>query len=218
MTQNLKLKRQNVIFLLVFLKIALVFAQGDSLKKIVIIDPGHGGIDSGAIGFGIQEKNITLAIAKEVLKLNRDLWNDHLELYLTRYSDTLVSLPDRSRLAKTLHANAFTSIHCNASSSAAKGIEVFTSNKSGGYDESSCHLASHILKTYHERLGFHSRGVKRANLAVLRQASDAFPAVLIEVGFITRKEEATYFSNPKHITAIALALLEGLYNYLNPKL
>lgn len=218
MKKNLKSCLKNVSFLLIFMFWCLSFSQNINSKPVVVIDPGHGGLDSGAIGFGIQEKTITLAIAQQLLRLNQTLFENQFEMYLTRYGDTLVSLTDRSRLAKTLDTDVFISIHCNASSSAAKGIEVFIPIESKGYDTSSWHLASHILKTYHERLGFYSRGVKRGNFAVLRQASDAFPAVLVEVGFMTRKEEAAYFSNPKHLSAIALALLEGLNHHLNLKL
>ena len=79
-------------------------------KPVVIIDPGHGGPDSGAIGTnGILEKDVILAIAKKCLQLNRTLFQDSLEIYLTRYTDTLVSLGTRARLAKALGADAFVS-------------------------------------------------------------------------------------------------------------
>ena len=79
-------------------------------KPLIVIDPGHGGIDSGAIGVnGIYEKDVVLNIAKAILKLNKSLFDNELDIYLTRYNDTLISLSDRSQLVKNLKANVFVS-------------------------------------------------------------------------------------------------------------
>ena len=73
-------------------------------KQIIVIDPGHGGKDSGAVGInGIQEKNIVLKIAKQIIELNETAFKDNFEIYLTRYKDTLISLGDRTKLAKSLN-------------------------------------------------------------------------------------------------------------------
>lgn len=110
---------KNVSFMILLLKMCLVFGQ----KKVVVIDPGHGGIYSGAIGINcLQEKDVVLKVAKEVLKLNKMLFDNELDIYLTRYTDSLISLSDRSRLAKSLKADVFVSLHCNASQNASKGI------------------------------------------------------------------------------------------------
>lgn len=80
---------KNVSFWILLLKICFVFGQ----KKVIIIDPGHGGNDSGAIGInGTYEKDVVLKIAKEILKLNKSLFDSELDIYLTRYKDTLISL------------------------------------------------------------------------------------------------------------------------------
>ena len=72
---------------------------------------------------------MVIDIAKEVVRLSRELFNDSLEIYLTRYSDTLISLGDRTKLAKALKADVFVSIHCNqAIRQAAQGIEVYVKN------------------------------------------------------------------------------------------
>lgn len=218
MTQILKSKAQNVIFLLVLLKMGLMFGQSETVKKIVVIDPGHGGIDSGAIGFGIQEKDITLSIAKEVLRLNKTLFENEVEIYLTRSTDTLIALSERSHLAKALRADVFISIHCNAAYQNARGIEVFIPNGSDALLFSSFELASHIAMIYQDKLGFESRGIKSANFAVLRNASRFYPAILLEVGFMSHRDEALYFSSSQNITALALGLLEGLYKHQNLKL
>jgi N-acetylmuramoyl-L-alanine amidase len=108
-TQNLKMKTRpkNVIFLLLLLKMCFIFGQPGTLKKILVIDVGHGGKDAGAIGInGIMEKDVVLQLANEILKLNEG--QNNLEIYLTRYSDSLISLSDRTKLARALKADVFT--------------------------------------------------------------------------------------------------------------
>ena len=103
----------------------IVFGQELSAQKRIIIDVGHGGKDTGAIGVnGIQEKDVVMDIANAILKLNNEL-EKPLDIYLTRYSDTLISLSDRSRLAKNLKADVFVSLHCNASHKNSRGMEVY---------------------------------------------------------------------------------------------
>ncbi|SHI54029.1 N-acetylmuramoyl-L-alanine amidase [Arenibacter nanhaiticus] len=91
------------------------FAIGQEKNgPIIILDPGHGGLDYGAVGVnGVREKDIVLAVGKEVLRLNKELYGNQLNIYLTRYSDTLIWLGHRAKLAKALRANLFVSIHCN---------------------------------------------------------------------------------------------------------
>jgi len=95
----------------------------------VIIDPGHGGHDTGAVGpGGTQEKAVALAIS---LKLKAALEKQGLEVMLTRDDDTFVRLEDRSRFANGHHGDLFISIHCNAApSSKLRGIETYTLNTS----------------------------------------------------------------------------------------
>ncbi|WP_299780539.1 N-acetylmuramoyl-L-alanine amidase [uncultured Formosa sp.] len=215
MIKTLKSIIKNVCFLLILLKIGLLSAQPYPSKKIVVIDPGHGGIDPGAIGLHNSEKDITLHIALELIKWNSILLKKELDIYLTRYSDTLISLSDRSLIAKKLKAEIFISIHCNASYRNAKGIEVFITKRKDVYHAASYHLAQSILEEFQYNLNFISRGHKTANFQVLSQSIGYYPAILIETGFITHKDEALYFSRAHHIKALALAILMGLKTHLN---
>ncbi|MGO1585600.1 MAG: N-acetylmuramoyl-L-alanine amidase family protein, partial [Mesonia sp.] len=87
--------------------------QIESNSVIIVIDPGHGGTDTGAVGSNdIQEKNVVLKVAKEIEKLNKYLFQNRFEIYLTRYIDTLISLRDRTKLARKLKADLFISLHC----------------------------------------------------------------------------------------------------------
>ncbi|MCC6335111.1 MAG: N-acetylmuramoyl-L-alanine amidase [Myxococcales bacterium] len=108
----------------------LTLAQQLGLKvKRVIVDAGHGGHDTGAIGTkGPREKDVSLAIAK---KLGEKLEALGLEVVLTRDDDTFVKLEDRTRFANREKGDLFISIHCNAAPSAKlRGIETYSLNTS----------------------------------------------------------------------------------------
>jgi len=101
---------------------------GGNHKKIIVIDAGHGGRDSGAIGYKRKrEKNIVLQIARKVYKKLKALG---YKVYLTRSGDYFIPLKNRTKLANRVKANLFISIHANAAPSkrrylSMKGIETF---------------------------------------------------------------------------------------------
>jgi N-acetylmuramoyl-L-alanine amidase len=215
MKTNLKMKLKNVVFLLVMLKMCLLFGQNLDARKRIIIDVGHGGKDSGAIGInGIQEKDVVLNIAKEIIRLNKTIFDDKLDIYLTRYCDTFIALSDRSRLAKALTADVFVSLHCNASPKYSKGIEVYVHNSEKLHIKESIALGLSVINESYSKLGFEKRGVKFADFQLLREMTNFCPTILVELGFVTNKDEADYFLKPSNIRAMALAILEGIYNYL----
>ena len=180
-------------------------------KTTVLLDPGHGGNDSGAIGVnGAFEKDIVLSIAKEAVRLNSELYRDTLEIYLTRYSDTLISLGHRTQLAKGLKADVFVSIHCNqAGRKTAQGIEVYVYDENG----QSLELAQRFALQLSQKLGFKNRGVKLANFQVLRETEGYCPSILLELGFLSNREEEEHNSKKTSITAYALLILETLISY-----
>ncbi len=207
-----RLKLKNVCFIILLLKMCLIFSQ----NKVIVIDVGHGGKDTGAIGInGIKEKGVVLDIALEILRLNRTILNNEFDIFLTRYKDTLISLSDRSRLTKTLNGDVFVSLHCNASSTYSKGIEVYLHNSDNLNTKESISLGLAVLNESTLKLGFKKRGVKFANFQVLREASPFCPAILVETGFVTNAVEADYFLKSKNIRAMALAVLLGIINFLN---
>lgn len=108
----------------------LSLAQQLGLKvKRVIIDAGHGGHDTGAIGpTGVREKDVALAV---VLKLKEKLEAQGLEVVLTRDDDTFIALEERTRIANREHGDLFISIHCNAApAKTLRGVETYTLNTS----------------------------------------------------------------------------------------
>ncbi len=97
-------------------------------RKIVVIDPGHGGHDPGAIGpTGLREKDVTLRIAKELKKILEEKYN--LRVYLTRTDDRYLELKERTRIANRKMADLFVSIHANASPRrSTSGVETYLLN------------------------------------------------------------------------------------------
>ena len=204
---------KNVSFVFLLLQLCIIFGQEMSAQKRIIIDVGHGGKDAGAIGINkIQEKDIVLDIANAILKLNKELGKP-LDIYLTRYKDTLISLSDRIRLAKILKADLFVSLHCNHSDNPnARGIEVYASKKQAKYSKESVFVGYQIEKMLCTAIGYESRGVKFANFQVLRETVGFCPSVLLELGFLSNKDEGTYISNATNIQFAANAILLSIQN------
>ncbi|WP_310991236.1 N-acetylmuramoyl-L-alanine amidase family protein [Aequorivita marina] len=202
---------KNVSFVFLLLKMCFIFGQEIGAEKRIVIDVGHGGKDSGAIGInGIQEKDVVLDIANAILKLNNDL-DKPLDIYLTRYSDTLISLSDRTKLAKSLKADLFVSLHCNHSDNPnARGVEVYVSNKQSIYQDNSVWLAFRMQVALNTKLGFESRGVKFGDFQVLRETVDYCLSVLLELGFLSNWDESQYHLETESCLVLALAILGNL--------
>jgi len=201
------------MLILLFLKMyPNCFGQSGYNSAIVILDPGHGGLDSGAVGaHGGHEKSIVFQVAKEMVRLNQEIYGRPLEIYLSRYSDTLISLDDRIRLTRTLHPRVFVSIHCNqAPSAGAQGVEVFVPRGKGKFSKESMSLATEIGQNLNQYLGMRFRGVKAANFQVLRGTVPICPSVLVELGFLSNGVEADHMKKVESLTGFALALLNTL--------
>lgn len=205
----------RLLFYLSFLMPSLQVIGQEKLteNKVVVIDPGHGGIDSGAVGInGIEEKAIVLSIAKNIVEINNTVPNSKIDIYLTRYSDTLISLSDRTRLAIGIKADLFISLHCNQSENPnANGVEVFAPKQKGQHSNQSVFLAYIIEKALTTFIGIKSRGVKFENFQVLREMVDCCPAVLVEFGFLSQTDEAIYLSKEESQNAIALVIFQFIY-------
>jgi N-acetylmuramoyl-L-alanine amidase len=201
------------LFLIVILSVAFpALAQIDPNKKItIVIDPGHGGKDSGAIGYyDLKEKDITLKLALEILNLNSK--QNLLEIYLTRTTDTLISLYDRSKLAIALKPDLFISLHLNHSLNAsATGMEVFVARTQLTVNlKESIFIANEIHNALTSTLGFKSRGVKFADFQVLRETIQFVPSMLVEFCFISNQDEAQYLSENSNLRALAFSILNSL--------
>lgn len=202
---------KNVSFVILLLKMCIIFGQEMAAQKRIVIDVGHGGKDSGAIGVnGIKEKDVVLDIALEILRLNEKS-NTPMDIYLTRYSDTLISLSDRTKLAKALNADVFISLHCNHSHNPnARGIEVYVGKTESEYSKESIWFAYQLQNQIKKQLGFESRGVKFADFQVLRETVACCPSMLLEMGFLSNSDERNYYQNLESIKILTFII----WNYL----
>lgn len=176
-------------------------------KPIVVLDAGHGGKDSGAVGNGLAEKNIVLSIGLRVGKLLEDAGFD---VRYTRKTDTFVSLSERARLANAWDAALFVSLHVNsAANNTALGFESFVYNGTISAKTSEYQTKIHrkIAEVFKES-GSVDRGQKRANFAVLRETK--MPAILIEYGFVNNPNEAALLRDEAFIERLARATAEGI--------
>lgn len=207
---------KNVSFVFLLLQLCIIFGQEPTAQKRIVIDVGHGGKDSGAIGInGIQEKDVVLNIANAILKLNKEL-DKPLDIYLTRYSDTFISLSDRTKLAKALKADLFLSLHCNHSDNPnARGVEVYVADAISEYSYDATLFAFQVQDALNKGLGFESRGVKFANFQVLLETLEFMPSVLIELGFLSNTDESDYLLKLESLTSLALVILECLIKKLS---
>lgn len=184
----------------------------DKYDKIVVLDAGHGGYDSGAAANGLYEKDLNLDI---VLKIKDLIEADGtIKAYLTRDTDTYITLQYRSDFGNEIDC-PFVSVHINSggTSTAANGVEVYW--QYANEDENgltSYELASAIYDNMIEYLGANERGVKTSDLHVLREADN--PAALIEVGFITNSTEAAKMSTDSYRSLAAQAIFDALIEVL----
>ena len=198
---------KTILLMCLFSVFITVYGQE---KQIIIVDPGHGGTDSGAVGINdLKEKDLTLKIAQAIIYYNRTLLNHHYDIYLTRYGDTLISLGHRTKLAKVLNPKIFVSLHCNhADDPKATGLEVYIYN--GPILEQGLTMAKIMDGHLQKQLGYRSRGVKRANFQVLRDNRDVCPTLLLELGFLSNKDEAEHLEEKEKIMALGLAILMAI--------
>lgn len=175
----------------------------------VVIDPGHGGPDPGAVGIrGLRETDVVLDVSLQVARL---LQARGVNVVMTRTSDVDVDLPPRVALANRVGADVFVSIHANALSMArpdVNGVETFYF--SGGQ---SLRLARALqAQMMSVSPGSPDRGVKAGRFFVIRRT--VMPASLVEMGFVTGALDAPRLADPSHRRRLAMALATGILQFL----
>ena len=166
-----------------------------SLIKIMI-DPGHGGTDSGAIGNPIIEKDFNLLIANKVISKLKEY---DCTVFYTRNSDKYVSLDERVKLSNNNKCDCFISIHCNSSVKIATGFESFSYTGTSSLQNN---VHSEIIKV----IGLKDRGKKKANFYVLKHTKAK--AILLELGFIINKNDCDVLNSK--IDLIVNAIVQGI--------
>lgn len=178
--------------------------RNPNTRVSVVIDPGHGGSDPGAVGVGgIREKDVVISISRQVAQI---LEQNGVQVVMTRTDDRTIDLEPRVALANRLGGTVFVSIHANAAHRAgATGVETF-------YYQSGYSLASYIQNSILSSLRMQNRGVKQARFYVLRNT--AMPSALVEVGFLTNVNDARILADPSQRSRIANAIAQGILQYL----
>lgn len=181
-------------------------------KYTILIDPGHGGNDKGTIASDKTtfEKDITLKIGTLVAqKLTKQ---DDVQVIVSRNEDKYVSLADRAKLANDQGVDMFISIHLNGQTGGtdAFGLETYYSKEK---NDSSEEIAKQIQKTVTSYIDVRDRGVKSERFQVLLQSN--MPAVLIECGFLTNKEECKKLQDATYQESLAEGIAQGILTYLD---
>ena len=222
-------------------------------KYIVVIDPGHGGKDPGAIGInGTFEKDINLLFAKIIRSV---LSSTYIKVKLTRTDDRYLYLRERINFAEKSKADLFISIHADASKNRkASGFSIFSlsdkasdneakklaqrENKSdfiGGLKirhsdplikdnlikifqrqtmNESSKVANFVIKNI-KKLSIKNRGHRNAGFVVLKSLTT--PSVLVELGFITNKNEEKLLNDKRYLIKISKIISLSIFNYFNQR-
>ncbi|MBW4562997.1 MAG: N-acetylmuramoyl-L-alanine amidase [Mojavia pulchra JT2-VF2] len=178
-------------------------------RLVVLIDPGHGGKDPGAIGIGgVREKDIILPISRRIAEV---LQQNGVQVMLTRNSDYFVSLQGRVDMAERANADVFVSIHANSAGAGrpdVSGLETY-------YYDSGLGLARAVHNNILQGVNVRDRGVRRARFYVLRKSS--MPSILVEAGYLTGREDVAKLRSSNYQNQMADAIARGILQYLKKR-
>lgn len=181
-------------------------------EPLIVLDPGHGGVDDGCVESGMKEKNINFRIA---LLVKRNLEEKGFRVLLTREKDDYISKEERAEFANRMGADAFISIHQNTFEDAeVSGLETW-------YDGSKPeHGSGRLAKLIHEKTLL-STGTKERELygdADFHVTSNTqMASCLIETGFLSNEEERGNLNDPAYQEKIAEGITEGVDLFFHPK-
>lgn len=173
----------------------------------IVVDPGHGGKDPGAISpLGIQEKDINLQVAR---RLAAELGRLGFKVIMTRDTDMFLELEERAAIANQNHADLFVSIHSDSSPSRSlNGYTVYTARSAGNR----ARWAARTIADAMASTGLESNGIRQADYRVLVNTN--CPAVLVELGYLSNHYEAARLQDPYMQQRLARAIAEGLARYM----
>ncbi len=173
--------------------------------KSVVLDPGHGGNDPGAMRNDIMEKNLTLGIINELRHL---LKSHNVSVVSTRINDDFVSLLDRVKLTNLINPDLFVSVHINSLDRDCdiQGIETYYCK------DDSEDLAKTIHSNLLSNLATPNRQIRKAKFYVIKNTQ--IPSILAEVGFITSVDERSKLQSSEYQKLIAKSLALGIIKYL----
>ncbi len=200
-----------VSLLALWLKPETMSFNSSDMEFIVVVDPGHGSIDTGTSHGDIYEKDINLKIGK---LLDRELKKVNIRSIMTRTEDKLY-LDSRSKdiqyrpgVAEENQADLFISIHANNfPSSQPSGSQIFYKPGSSASKKLAEYIKTKLVKLRSQN----DRSIKSGDYYVLNQAP--CPAILIEVGFLSNPADRKMLTSPEYQQSLAAAIQEGTINY-----
>ncbi len=188
-------------------RLVVYFKRSPILHKTIVFDPGHGGIDNGAVGRQMRVKDLNLEIA---MRLKNLLEEEGAAVILTRDDDYFVGLYERPYLANYFSADLFISVHTNNHPDLSiHGIEVFHYPQY----QSSRLLAQDVFSEITRQTGFLGLGVKQDNFVVIREAQ--MPGILVEVGFLSNFLEESTMKTAEFKDNAAMGIYQGIIDYCN---
>jgi N-acetylmuramoyl-L-alanine amidase len=169
----------------------------------IVLDAGHGGKDSGAVGNGLKEKDLTLKIVKQIGCMLEEY--EGVEVHYTRTDDRFLELSERAAIANKLKADYFISVHINAGGGTGFESYVYNGNVSAATIAYQNVIHAEIMKAIGNVT---DRGKKRANYAVLRETK--MPAILTENLFIDNTNDAAKLKSEQFLQQIAYGHVQGI--------
>jgi N-acetylmuramoyl-L-alanine amidase len=182
-------------------------------RVLIMIDPGHGGKDPGAIGLGgLREVDVILPVALQVAQILR---KNGIEVKMTRNSDYFVGLEERIAMSRQSGATLFVSIHANSIDNRpdVNGLELYHYNIGKSFAET---VHRNVLE-YVNKNGFFvaDRRVRSARFLVLRKSS--IPAILVETGYLTSETEAARLRRDDYRKVMAEGIAQGIIQYVKER-
>lgn len=196
-------------------------------EKLIVLDPGHGGNDTGALVPSMREKDMNLLMAWKVRKV---LQSFGYRVRLTRTGDTTLSLKERAALCRKWKPDLFISLHCNATGDKkVRGIETFATtprntastgkkapahtkaDPGNKFDAENFRLAYLVQRSLLSYTAAPDRGVRHARFLVIRES--IAPAILIEMGFLTNAAEVKNFRLAAYQNKLANGIAVGIHLY-----
>jgi len=238
-----------------FSRIVIDYKKKQERKKVIVIDAGHGGKDSGAVGLMKNlEKNITLEVA--LLLKKHFSSHSNFKVILTRNKDQFLKLRDRTKIAKMNNADVFISLHADFHRNRrTRGISLYTLSENASDKEAaalarrenrsdligsvdlssetsevtnilidltkrdtlnqSSHLVNFLIKEFKNDMNLLQRTHRFAGFAVLKSLD--IPSVLIEMGYLSNKEDSKLLVNKNYQKKISRKIVSAVKNYFNWK-
>lgn len=177
------------------------------LRGNIVIDPGHGGHDPGATSVtGVHEKTINYDVAEKVAAI---LERRGLSVTLTRQRSEYIELETRAEIANRRNADLFVSLHADsAPSPSAQGFTIYVANAASADSQRAARDIARAMAT----TGLENRGVRREDYRVLRTSQ--VPAVLVEMGYLSNRQDATRLQDSAFQDKLAAAIATGIIDYL----